>query len=33
MRDLVSGSGFEFADRGDHVLKGIPETWRIYSVV
>jgi class 3 adenylate cyclase len=33
VRDLVSGSGFEFADRGDHVLKGFPETWRIYSVV
>jgi pimeloyl-ACP methyl ester carboxylesterase len=29
---LVAGSGIEFADRGDHELKGIPGTLRLYVV-
>jgi class 3 adenylate cyclase len=29
---LVAGSGIEFEDRGDHELKGIPGTWRLYAV-
>ncbi|HEY6609331.1 MAG TPA: adenylate/guanylate cyclase domain-containing protein [Candidatus Limnocylindria bacterium] len=33
VRDLVAGSGVEFADAGSHVLKGIPEEWHLYSVV
>jgi class 3 adenylate cyclase len=32
VRDLVAGSGIEFEDRGDHQLKGVPGTWRIYAV-
>jgi class 3 adenylate cyclase len=32
VKDLVVGSGIEFDDRGEHVLKGVPETWRLYSV-
>src|SRR4029079_12582893 len=28
VRDLVAGSGIEFADRGLHVLKGLPEPRR-----
>jgi pimeloyl-ACP methyl ester carboxylesterase/class 3 adenylate cyclase len=32
VRDLVSGSGFEFEDRGIHALKGIPEPWQVYAV-
>ena len=32
VRDLVAGSGFEFVDRGTHVLKGIPEERRLYAV-
>jgi pimeloyl-ACP methyl ester carboxylesterase/class 3 adenylate cyclase len=32
VRDLVSGSGIEFEDRGEHELKGIPQTWRLYAV-
>jgi class 3 adenylate cyclase len=32
VRDLVSGSGIEFADRGEHELKGVG-SWRLYSVV
>jgi class 3 adenylate cyclase len=33
VKDLVAGSGFSFADRGDHELKGIPDRWRLYAVV
>jgi class 3 adenylate cyclase len=29
---LVAGSGFEFIDRGEHELKGVPGTWRILAV-
>jgi class 3 adenylate cyclase len=29
---LVAGSGFEFEDRGEHQLKGVPGTWRLYAV-
>jgi pimeloyl-ACP methyl ester carboxylesterase len=30
--DLVAGSGLNFADRGEHALKGVPGTWRLYAV-
>lgn len=33
VKDLVSGSGFTFDDRGEHELKGVPGTWRLFSVV
>jgi class 3 adenylate cyclase len=29
--DLVAGSGIEFADRGEHQLKGVPGTWQLYA--
>jgi class 3 adenylate cyclase len=32
VKDLVAGSGIEFADRGSHELKGIPGEWRLYAV-
>ena len=32
VRDLVTGSGIEFADRGQHELKGVPGEWRLYEV-
>jgi class 3 adenylate cyclase len=32
VKDLVVGSGIEFADRGTHELKGVPGEWRLYSV-
>jgi class 3 adenylate cyclase len=32
VRDLVVGSGFKFADRGSHALKGVPGRWNLYSV-
>jgi class 3 adenylate cyclase len=33
VRDLVSGSGLEFRDRGHHPLKGIPGEWQLLAVV
>ena len=32
VKDLVAGSGIEFADRGTHVLKGVPGEWRVQVV-
>jgi class 3 adenylate cyclase len=32
VRDLVQGSGIEFADRGAHSLKGIPGEWQVLAV-
>ena len=29
---LVAGSGVEFGDRGDHALKGVPGTWKLFAV-
>jgi hypothetical protein len=30
--DLVAGSGIDFDDRGEHVLKGVPGEWRLFAV-
>jgi class 3 adenylate cyclase len=32
VRDLVAGSGFDFQDRGSHILKGLPGRFRLYVV-
>ncbi|HXV32590.1 MAG TPA: adenylate/guanylate cyclase domain-containing protein [Gaiellaceae bacterium] len=32
VKDLVAGSGVEFADCGAHVLKGVPGEWRLFAV-
>jgi class 3 adenylate cyclase len=29
---LVVGAGIEFEDQGEHELKGVPGTWRLYAV-
>ena len=29
---LVAGSGIEFEDRGEHELKGMPGSWRLFAV-
>jgi class 3 adenylate cyclase len=29
---LVVGSGLDFADRGEHELKGVPGTWRLFAM-
>jgi len=31
VKDLVSGSGLRFEDRGTHALKGVPGEWRLYA--
>jgi class 3 adenylate cyclase len=31
VKDLVAGSGIAFEDRGSHALKGVPDTWRLFS--
>jgi class 3 adenylate cyclase len=33
VKDLVVGSGLEFEDRGEHELKGVADSWRLYRVV
>jgi class 3 adenylate cyclase len=33
VKDLVAGSGIEFVDRGDHELRGVPGSWRLFAVV
>ena len=30
--DLVTGSGIEFDDRGEHDLKGVPGAWHLFAV-
>jgi pimeloyl-ACP methyl ester carboxylesterase/class 3 adenylate cyclase len=32
VHDLVLGSGIQFADRGHHVLKGVPGEWHVFAV-
>jgi class 3 adenylate cyclase len=32
VRDLVAGSGLEFAERGLRDLKGVPGQWPLYAV-
>ncbi len=33
VKDLVVGSGMEFADREIHTLKGVPGEWQLYAVL
>jgi pimeloyl-ACP methyl ester carboxylesterase len=32
VKELVFGSGIEFVDRGEHELKGVPGTWKLFAV-
>jgi class 3 adenylate cyclase/alpha-beta hydrolase superfamily lysophospholipase len=32
VKDLVTGSGITFNDRGEHSLKGVPDSWRLFEV-
>jgi class 3 adenylate cyclase len=32
VKDLVAGSRIDFVDRGEHRLKGVPGSWRLFSV-
>ncbi len=31
IKDLVAGSGLTFTDRGEHTLKGVPGSWRLFT--
>jgi class 3 adenylate cyclase len=31
VKDLVAGSGIEFAERGVHELKGVPDSWDLHA--
>jgi class 3 adenylate cyclase len=33
VQGLVSGSGLQFEDAGEHELKGVPDRWHLYRVV
>jgi class 3 adenylate cyclase len=33
LRDIVAGSGRDFAPRGEYELKGVPDVWRLYALV
>lgn len=33
VRDLVSGSGIEFSDHGNHEFRGFSEAWQVYTVI
>ena len=32
VKDLAAGSGLRFEDRGEHTLRGVPDTWRLYAL-
>jgi class 3 adenylate cyclase len=32
VRELVVGSDLQFTDRGEHELKGVPGSWRLYAL-
>jgi class 3 adenylate cyclase len=31
-RDLVAGADLSFTDRGEHELKGVPGSWKLYAL-
>jgi class 3 adenylate cyclase len=33
VKDLVAGSRIDFVDRGEHKLKGVPGTWKLYRAM
>jgi class 3 adenylate cyclase len=33
LREIVTGSRREFAEKGEHELKGVPGRWRVYALV
>jgi class 3 adenylate cyclase len=32
VRGLIMGSGIPLSERGTHVLKGVPDEWRLFAV-
>lgn len=33
VKDLTAGSGLTFEDRGEHELKGVPDSWQLFAAV
>ena len=33
VKDLVAGSGLAFDDQGEYELKGVPDRWRLFTVI
>jgi len=33
VKDLAGGAGLRFEDRGEHKLKGVPDSWRLFCAV
>ncbi len=33
VKDLVAGSDIAFSERGEHQLKGVPGTWKVFAVM
>lgn len=33
VKDLLAGSGVGFEDRGEHELKGVPGTWKLFAAI
>ena len=33
VKDLVAGSGLKFGNSGAHSLKGVPDEWRLLTVL
>jgi class 3 adenylate cyclase len=33
VKDLVAGSGISFVERGEHGLKGVPGSWKLFAVI
>jgi hypothetical protein len=31
VKDLVVGADLDLADRGEHELKGVPRSWRLFA--
>ena len=32
VKDLTIGANFDYVDRGEHVLKGVPGSWPLFAV-
>jgi class 3 adenylate cyclase len=32
VRDVLLGSRYEFDERGEHELKGVPDRWALYAI-
>jgi class 3 adenylate cyclase len=33
IKDLLTGSGLQFEDRGLHTLRGVPDQWQLFAAL